>query len=155
MGTLYNVQGLLEKLGVKGTVIKAGTYKDLGSSLREMSAEERKILKDMLDDVHQQFISAIAVGRKMDEAAVRPLADGRVYSGEQAKRLGLVDQIGGFQDAVTIAAKEAGISGEPRLVRAQTRTRSWWRQLTSQWLGAISGNGAMGIRMFFLGPRLS
>lgn len=155
MGTLYNVQGLLDKLGIKGTVIKAGTYKDIGSSIRDMSAEERKILKDMLDDVHQQFIAAIAVGRKMDEAAVRPLADGRVYSGEQAKRLGLVDQIGGFQDAVALAAKEAGISGEPRLVRAQTRKQSWWRQLTSQWLGAMSSNGAMGIRMFFLGPRLS
>ncbi|MBI3247905.1 MAG: signal peptide peptidase SppA [Deltaproteobacteria bacterium] len=155
MGTMYNVHGLLEKLGIKGTVIKAGTYKDIGSSLRDITAEERQILKDMLDDVHRQFIAAIAVGRKMDEAAVRPLADGRVYSGEQAKRLGLVDRIGGFQDAVELAAKEAGISGEPRLVRAQMQKKSWWRQLTSRWLGEMSSNGATGMRMFFLGPRLS
>ncbi len=155
MGTMYNVQRLFEKLGVKGTVIKAGTYKDIGSSIRDMTQEERQILKDMLDDVHQQFISAIAVGRKMDEAAVRKLADGRVYSGAQAQRLGLVDQIGDFQDAITIAAKAGGISGEPRLVQAQTRKKSWWQQLLSFWLGEMMSGGDTGVRMFFLGPRLS
>jgi protease-4 len=155
MGTMYNVQGLLEKLGVKGTVIKAGTYKDIGSSIREMTQEERQILKEMLDDVHQQFITAVATGRKMDEAVVRKLADGRVYSGEQAKRLGLVDQIGDFQDAITLAAKEAGISGDPRLVRAQARKKSWWQQLLSLWLGEIMSGGEPGMRLFFLGPRLS
>src|SRR5215470_238991 len=155
MGTMYNVQGLLEKLGVKGTVIKAGTYKDIGSSIRDMTQEERQILKDMLDDVHQQFISAIAVGRKMDEAVVRKLADGRVYSGEQAKRLGLVDQIGDFQDAIALAAKAGGISGEPRLIQAQTHKKAWWQQLLSFWLGEMMSGGDTGMRMFFLGPRLS
>jgi protease IV len=155
MGTMYNVQGLLEKLGVKGTIIKAGTYKDIGSSLRDISPEERQILKAMLDDVHRQFIAAVAAGRKMDEAAVRELADGRVYSGEQAQHLGLVDRIGNFQDAITLAGEKAGIVGEPRLVRTQSRKKAWWQQLASRWLGEMLSGGESGMRMFFLGPRLS
>lgn len=155
MGTMYNVQGLLEKLGIKGTVIKAGTYKDIGSSLRDISPEEKQILKSMLDDVHRQFITAVATGRKMDEAVVRELADGRIYSGEQAQRLGLVDQIGNFQDAVTLAGEKAGIVGEPRLVRAQSHKKAWWQQLASRWLGEMLSGGDSGLRMFFLGPRLS
>jgi protease-4 len=155
MGTMYNVQGLLEKLGIKGSVIKAGTYKDIGSSIREMTSEERQILEGMLNDVHQQFIGAIATGRKMDEEAVRKLADGRVYSGEQAKRFGLVDQIGDFQDAIALAAKEAGLSGDPHLVRAEGRKKPWWRQLLSSWLGEMMSEGDLGMRMYFLGPRLS
>jgi protease-4 len=155
MGTMYNVQGLLEKLGVKGTVVKAGTYKDIGSSIRDMTAEERQILKSMLDDVHKQFIAAVAEGRKMDEAVVQTLADGRIYSGEQAQRLGLVDQLGNFQDAITLAAEKAGISGEPPLVRARMQKKTWWRQLLSLWLGEILSGGESGLRLFFLGPRLS
>ena len=155
MGTIYNVQGLLEKLGVKGTVVKAGTYKDIGSPIRDMTTEERQILKSMLDDVHKQFIAAIAVGRKMDESVVRPLADGRIYSGEQAQRLGLVDQLGNFQDAITVAAEKAGISGEPRLVRARTQKPEWWQELLSFWFGEMVSGGGSGLRLFFLGPQLS
>jgi len=155
MGTMYNVQGLLEKLGVKGTVVKAGTYKDLGSPIRDMTTEERQILKSMLDDVHKQFIAAIAVGRKMDESVVQPLADGRIYSGEQAQRLGLVDQLGNFQDAITVAAEKAGISGEPRLVRARTQKSEWWQKLLSFWFGEMVSGGGSGLRLFFLGPQLS
>jgi protease-4 len=155
MGTLYNVQGLLEKLGVKGTVVKAGTYKDLGSSLREITVEERQILKAMLDDVHRQFIVAVATGRKMDEAVVRSLADGRVYSGEQAQRLGLVDQLGNFQDAVALAAEKAGITGEPRVIHAETRQRGWWQQLFTLWRGiGLLDGGELGIRLLYMGPRL-
>jgi len=155
MGTMYNVQGLLEKLGIKGTVVKAGAYKDIGSSIREMTPEERQILKTMLDDVHKQFISAVAMGRNMDEAAVQPLADGRIYSGEQAQRLGLVDQLGNFQDAIALAAEKAGISGEPRLIRVSTQKKNWWQQLFSLWLGKMFSKGELGPRLFFLGPQLS
>jgi len=155
MGTMYNVQGLLEKLGVKGTVVKAGTYKDIGSPIREMTSEERQILKSMLDDVHRQFIAAVAAGRKMDEAAVQTLADGRIYSGEQAQRFGLVDQLGNFQDAITMAAEKAGISGEPRLVHARTQKQTWWQQLLSFWFGEMLSGGGSGLRLYFLGPQLS
>jgi protease-4 len=150
-----NVQGLLDKLGVRGSVIKAGTYKDLGSPLREMTVEERQILKTMLEDVHQQFISAVATGRNMDEATVRALADGRVYSGEQAQRLGLVDHLGNLQDAITLAGEKAGIAGEPQVIRAQTRRRAWWQRLLSLWLGGAFEGGEIGVRLLYLGPRLS
>lgn len=150
-----NVQGLLEKIGVKGSVIKAGTYKDLGSPLREMTAEEKKILETMLTDVHQQFIAAVASGRQMDEAKVQKLADGRIYSGEEAYRQGLVDQLGNFQDAVALAAEKAGITGEPRLIRAQTQKRAWWQELLSFWLGKEMEGGLSGLRLLYLGPQLS
>jgi protease-4 len=150
-----NVQGLLEKIGVKGSVIKAGTYKDLGSPLREMTVEEKKILETMLTDVHQQFIAAVASGRQMDEAKVQKLADGRIYSGEEAHRQGLVDRLGNFQDAVELAAEKAGITGEPRLIRAQTQKRAWWQQLLSFWLGKDMEGGLSGLRLLYLGPQLS
>lgn len=155
MGTLYNVQGLLEKLGVKGTIVKSGAYKDIGSPIRDLTDEERLILESMLDNVHKQFIAAVAAGRKMDEAVVQTLADGRIYSGEQAQGVGLVDQLGSFQDAITVAAEQAGISGEPRLVHARTEEKTWWRQLLSLWLGELFNGGESGLRLFFLGPRLS
>ncbi len=150
-----NVQGLLEKIGVKGAVIKAGTYKDLGSPLRDMTAEEQKILETMLNDVHKQFIAAVATGRHMDEAKVQKLADGRIYSGEEAQRQGLVDQLGNFQDAVALAAEKAGITGEPRLIRAQTRKQEWWQRLLSFWLGKEMEGGLSGLRLLYLGPQLS
>ncbi len=150
-----NVQGLLEKLGVKGVVIKAGTYKDLGSPLRDMSPEERRILGTLLDDVHRQFIAAVATGRHMDEAKIQPLADGRVYSGEQALRLGLVDQLGNFQDAIILAAEKAGIAGEPQVIRAPQRKRAWWQRLLSLWLGEELWGEGSGLRLLYLGPQLS
>jgi protease-4 len=150
-----NVQGLLEKLGVKGVVIKAGTYKDLGSPLRDMSPEERQILGTMLNDVHRQFIAAVATGRHMDEAKIQTLADGRVYSGEQALRLGLVDQLGNFQDAITLAAEKAGIAGEPQVIRAQQQRRAWWQRLLSLWLGEELWGEGSGLRLLYLGPQLS
>jgi len=152
---LANVEGLLEKLGVKGTVIKAGAYKDLGSPLREMTAAERQVLDAMLGDVHQQFIAAVASGRHMEEAVVRSLADGRVYSGEQAQRLGLVDHLGNLQDAIALAAEKAGVTGEPRVIRAQTRQRAWWQRLLSLWIGEVSWGRESGLRLLYLGPRLS
>jgi protease-4 len=149
------VQGLLEKLGVKGVVVKAGAYKDLGSPLREMTPEEQQILATMLNDVHRQFISAVATGRRMDEAVVQNLADGRVYSGEQALGLGLVDQLGNFQDAIALAAEKAGITGEPRVIRARTQRRAWWQRLLSLWLGEGWQSEAAGLRLLYLGPQLS
>jgi protease IV len=150
-----NVQGLLEKLGVKGVVIKAGTYKDLGSPLREMSLEERQILGTMLNDVHKQFVAAVATGRHMDEAKVQTLADGRVYSGEQALHLGLVDQLGNFQDAISLAAEKAGITGEPQVIRAEKQKRVWWQRLLSLWLGDELWGEGSGLRLLYLGPQLS
>jgi protease-4 len=107
---------LLEKYGVRSNVIKSGKYKDIGSPLRNMTEEERQILQEMIDDVYSQFVHAVAEGRQMNESEVLELADGRIFTGRQAKELGLVDELGNFQDAVDLAAELAGIKGKPKMV---------------------------------------
>lgn len=111
-----NVKELIEKIGLKGMVVKSGAFKDIGSPVREMKPEERELLQGVIDNVHSQFIAAVAEGRKMDRDNVAKLADGRIFSGEQAKALGLVDALGNLEDAVADAGKLAKITGEPRVV---------------------------------------
>jgi protease IV len=111
-----NVKDLIEKIGVKGFVIKSGSFKDTGSPVREMSPEERKLLQNVIDNVHSQFVNAVVEGRKLPREDVLAIADGRILSGEQAKELGLVDVLGNQEDAVAEAGKMAKIEGEPRVV---------------------------------------
>ncbi len=118
---LANVQGLLEKVGVQSVVIKSGRYKDLASPFRAMSAEDRALLQSVLDDVHDQFIRAVATGRAMKVEQVRDLADGRIFTGRQARTAKLVDELGDLQDAIKLAARLVGIEGEPRVVEPRRR----------------------------------
>lgn len=111
-----NVKDLIEKIGLKGMVVKSGAFKDIGSPLREMNPQERELLQGVIDNVHSQFIAAVAEGRKMERDSVAKIADGRIFSGEQAKSLGLVDALGNLEDAVTEAGKLAKIEGEPRVI---------------------------------------
>jgi protease-4 len=111
-----NVEDLLRKLGLHSTVIKSGRLKDMGSPLRKMTPEERKLLQGVLDSVHEQFIHAVAEGRRLSLEKVRRLADGRIFSGDQAKNLGLIDDLGDLQDTIALAAKMAGIKGEPEVI---------------------------------------
>jgi protease-4 len=111
-----NFQELLDKIGLKTQVVKSGEHKDIGSPVRPMTPEDRKILQSLIDDVHQQFIAAVAEGRHLSVEDVRKLADGRIFTGSQAVEAGLVDQQGNLQDAVRISAGLAGIKGEPKVV---------------------------------------
>jgi protease-4 len=113
---LPNVEGLMNKIGLKTVIIKSGKNKDMGTPFREMKPAERKILQNVMDNVHDQFIRAVAAGRKMKIENVRKLADGRIFTGEQALKNGLIDQLGTLDDAVRTAARLAGISGEPQVV---------------------------------------
>lgn len=113
--TLYNVQGLLKWAGVQVAPLTAGKMKDAGSPYREMTPEERSYLKGVLDDVHEQFIQAVAEGRNLTVEQVKPVADGRVFTGRQAKELKLVDALGGLEDAVADAGKLGGIKGQPKM----------------------------------------
>ena len=97
---LAEIEGLLKKVGVRYEVIKAGRFKDSASFARPMTPEERAVLQAVLDDMHDQFVTAIAEGRRLGKDRVRALADGRVYSGRMAKDLGLVDALGGLDEAV-------------------------------------------------------
>lgn len=110
-----NFEELYEKLGIEYNYIKSGEYKDMGAPNRPLKPEEREILQAMVDDIYQQFTETIAKGRSMPIDKVKDLADGRIYTGSQAKELGLIDELGNYYDAVNMAAELAGITGEPRI----------------------------------------
>ncbi|UCE71652.1 MAG: signal peptide peptidase SppA [Nitrospiraceae bacterium] len=116
-----NVSGLMEKIGVKTNVVKSGKHKDIASVFKSMSPEEKSILQNVLDDVHDQFIQAVADSRGMDVQEIRKLADGRIFTGRMAKELGLVDELGNLQDAIMLAGKLTGIKGEPEVVTREER----------------------------------
>jgi len=120
-----NLEELFKKIGVKGVVLKSGEHKDIGSPFREMTPEEKKIIQMVIDNVHQQFVQAVAEGRKMDRDRVAQIADGRILTGEQAKQLGLVDDIGNLQDAIDLAAKEVAIEGKPNIIYPKRRFSIW------------------------------
>jgi len=111
-----NVEELLKKIGLRSYVIKSGKHKDIGSPLREMTPGEKSILQGVIDSVHSQFVRAVAENRNIEESKVREIADGRIFSGEQAMELGLVDRLGGLQDAIEIAAEMVGIKGKPTVI---------------------------------------
>ena len=111
-----NVQQLLDFIKVHAEILTAGKMKDVGSPLKPLSEEDRKFLEDILQNMHQQFKKAVAEGRGLDEAKINELADGRIFTGQQALDLGLVDQLGNQQDAVDLAAKMLGIKGKPKLL---------------------------------------
>lgn len=115
---------LLKKIGVEMQVIKSGEFKDIGSPNRKMTKEEREILTRLLQDIRNQFVTAVSQGRNMPEEKVLELADGRVFSGREAKRLGLVDSLGNFQDAVNVAKRMAHIRGKVKLVYPEKKRRS-------------------------------
>ncbi|MFZ3122033.1 MAG: signal peptide peptidase SppA [Thermodesulfovibrionales bacterium] len=116
-----NIEGLMNKIGVKTEVIKSGRHKDIASAFRKMGKEERLILQGVLDDVHEQFIKAVSDGRKIPFDEVKKLADGRIFTGKQAMEARLVDELGTLEDAITIAGRLAGIKGEPEVVTKKER----------------------------------
>ena len=106
-----NFRAVLDKIGMVPVVIKSGPLKDMGSPTKKMSKEEKEILQAFVDQAHRQFVTAIAEARKMDIAHVKSLADGRIYTGEEAVKQGLVDRLGNFEDAVEWAGQLGGIQG--------------------------------------------
>lgn len=115
-----NMTELYDKIGIKPITIKSKPFKDIGSPAREMTETERQILQGMVDDIYAQFIKVVSEGRNMDPAEVEKIADGRIFTGRQAKELGLVDELGNFYDAIDIAADLAGIE---KPVKTKTYTR--------------------------------
>ena len=111
-----NFQELLEKIGLHNQVVKSGKHKDIGSPVRPMTDEDRAILQALIDDVHSQFIDSVAAGRHLDPQKVRVLADGRIFTGRQARELGLVDELGSLEAAVRRAGELGGIDGKPEVV---------------------------------------
>ena len=112
----YDYSDLLRWAKMQSIVIKSGDLKDSGSGFRPMTDEEKEYFQSLIDDMYGQFVSAVSESRNIPEEEVRKLADGRVYTGTQAKENRLVDEIGTFQDAVAAAAKLGRITGEPKLL---------------------------------------
>ena len=117
-----NIEGLTDKIGVKPIIIKSGKYKDVGSPLRGMKPEERKLLQSVVDDVHQQFVQAVAKGRGLPVSEVNEIADGRIMTGQQALTLKLVDEMGGLEKTIELLAKKIGVEGRPKVIEEKEKT---------------------------------
>ncbi len=113
---IENVEMLFTKIGIETNVIKSGQYKDIGSFARKMTDEEKEILQGIIDNAYGQFVCAITKGRDLDKDEVLLLADGRIFTGEQAKANGLIDELGNKEDAIKLAAQLAGIKKKPKII---------------------------------------
>jgi protease-4 len=112
---LPEIRELMDKVGVDMRVIKSAEHKDVGSMFREMSPGDSAVLNSLVQDVYDQFVDAVAVERKLQRARLLPVADGRVLTGRQAQRSGLVDRLGNVQDAIATAGRMAGLGSDPEI----------------------------------------
>ncbi|RJQ42759.1 MAG: signal peptide peptidase SppA [Nitrospiraceae bacterium] len=146
---LPNVSGLMQKIGVETQVIKSGEHKDIASIFKSLKPEEKKILQDVLDDVHSQFIQAVSAGRGMKFEEIKKLADGRIFTGRMAKELGLVDELGNLQHAIKLAGNLTGIEGEPEVVQKKEKF-SILELLKGEFSGKLLNNVFQGISLKYL-----
>ncbi len=120
----YNYEELMKWAKLQQITLKAGEFKDTGSPTRPMTPDERAYMQGLIDNMHVQFIHSVAVGRKMTDDQVRALANGKVWTGEEAVPLKLIDQVGDFRAAIEDTAKSVGIKGEPTLVHPEKDRKS-------------------------------
>ena len=121
---LPEISGLMQKVGVDIRVVKSAENKDVGSPFREMTEEDRAILSAMVQDVYTQFFNVVVAERNLSAAQVRPLADGRIVSGNQALHAGLVDRVGNFEDALALVGRMAGLGKDPKFFFPKEDDRS-------------------------------
>jgi protease IV len=125
-----NLKEAMHKVGISFEVIKSGEHKDIASPWRSMTDKERRVLQEMVDDVYNQFVEVVSGERGISLDSVRSLADGRVFSGRQAQKFGLIDTTGVFQDALDLAGRMCGLGDNPKTVRAKKRRSPWYERLT-------------------------
>lgn len=123
---------LFKKIGVKFEVVKRGEIKDVGSIARSMTKRERESLQSVVDDTYEQFVEVVAESRGMEREDVLKIADGSIFTGKQAKELGLVDELGNLQDAIKIAGEMVGIEEFPKTVKERKKKISWFDLLTQK-----------------------
>lgn len=122
---ILDLEELLRWMKIRQQVIKSGKFKDAGSPYRELTPEERKYFQEVISNVHEQFKKAVMESRGLSEEGVEKIADGRIFTGEQALELGLVDALGNLEDAIKKASELAGIKGEPEVIFPRTRFGFW------------------------------
>ena len=123
-----NTEELFKKIGITSDKIKSGPYKDIMSNDRPMTTEEKQILQNIVDEIYDQFVYTVSAGRRMETSKVRAIADGRIYTGRQAKNIGLVDELGDYYDALaaagTLAKIKLGKDGLPP-VKEREKQQPW------------------------------
>lgn len=132
-----NMEELMKKIGLKTEVIKSGRYKDIGSPVRKFTDEDKKLLQGVIDDVYDQFINVVAKGRNIDIKKVKEFSDGRIFTGRQALKIGLVDKLGSLEDAIKLAAQMVGIEGKPKIVTERKERNLLFKLLKSKVLASI------------------
>jgi protease-4 len=137
-----NLTGLTERLHVKMETVKSGKLKDAGNPFRDMTEEDRAYWQALVNQVYEQFVRAVVESRELAEDEVRKIADGRVLTGEQAKEIGLVDELGNFYDAVDLAKEQAGLKGDARLVYPPDERGRFLEEL----MGGVVEGIAAGVR---------
>lgn len=145
-----NLAQIFEKIGFETVVIKSGKFKDIGNPGRPMTPEEENLVRDSLMQVHRQFVRDIAVARRLDESKVDAIADGRILTGESALKLGLIDELGNFQDAVQAARLLAHIEGEPELIYHEKKRRLMellFGEGALRWLDRLSATEVSPVRL--------
>lgn len=120
---------LYRKVGLSWEVVKSGEFKDTGSPARGLTESDRIVLETMVEDMHEQFVDAVAGNRPLAREEIEALADGRVFSGRQAAELGLIDGVGTMEDAVAVAGRMAGLGERPRVQRPPEPRRGLWELL--------------------------
>jgi protease IV len=133
-----NVEELLKKVGVRSSVIKSGKFKDIGSPVRTMTAEEQSLIQGIVDDIYNQFVEIVSENRRIPLSKITRLADGRIFTGRQAKELGLVDELGGLQDAALLAARLSGVKEKPEIVYGMKKKTTFWRYMMENMTSAVS-----------------
>ena len=129
---------LLNKIGVDASTFKTGKFKDIGSPYRKTTVDEKRFFDQLLADVYDQFVSVVAAERKLDRKVVLGYADGRIFTGRQARQYGLVDTLGTYEDALSIAAKLGEIRGKPKVVK-ERKLKTFMERLMGQTVSELSG----------------
>ncbi|HXH10530.1 MAG TPA: signal peptide peptidase SppA [Alphaproteobacteria bacterium] len=134
---LANVEELLQKVGISSTAITSGPFKDSGNPTRPLRPEDRQVFQTLVDDIYQQFVETVAQDRHLPAPQVLQIADGRIYTGRQAKELNLVDELGALQEAVAYVTSALGIIGKAKVVE-QERESLWWLKFVLEQLPGAS-----------------
>lgn len=141
-----NTEDLFRKVGIRFETVKTGKYKDIGTMWRPMTDDERKLLQDVLTNVYDQFVDVIVDGRDLAREDILPYADGRIFSGDQAQEYGFVDRVGDLDEAIRLAGRMAGITGQPVVVRKERVRVSFWDFLDTK-MNQVAGLSSRGPRL--------
>jgi protease IV len=134
-----NAEELLKKIGLKSSVIKSGRFKDIGSPTRPMTEDEKALIQSLVDDTYDQFLETVATSRRISKEDLRKIADGRLFTGRQARKLGLVDDLGDMASAVRLAGQLSGIQGTPDVVYPGKKKSTFWELILQQAVTSLLG----------------